>query len=479
MPAAAATDFIVHRHSMSRVKWLLAIVAAIYIAIIVRNISYVAGGPDESGYMNEARMFSSGRTHIDVAPLRTLNLDPSFTEVFTPLGFSPRPNGTMVAVYPPGYPIHLLAASTLGGWKYAPFFVIPLAAFGAIALTYAIARELGLEPPFAAASAAILAVHPTFMLHSIVVMSDVLATFWALLAVWLSLRRTQWGAGVLTGAAFAIGVWVRPTNLLVAIPLLIALRFRFVRAALGAIPFGIALMVFNAKTYGSPLATGYGSAAVFSFGDCFWEQLRMLSHLVSPAVVLCGLFAVFDKRASGWTRALLFAWFSSFLIFYGCWQVCGNWTLTRFLLPATPALIIGAVFVIRDIPWPRLVAAIVILAILGYSIDKCHKRHVLTVDEDQVIYPRSIALAQRVIPRDAMIVTGLLSGAYFNYANELTVRWDTLDAGRFAALRAKNAKWYAVLSQVEVDMNEFRRRLPGHWTPVASYRNVIVYRLEP
>ena len=460
-------------------KWLPAIVAAIYIAIIVRNISFVAGGPDESGYMNEARMLASGHTHIAIAPLRTLHLDNSFGEVFTPLGFSPRPDGTMVPVYPPGYPIHLLVAAAIGGWSHAPFFIVPLAAFASIVLMYAVAREFGLSPPYAIASAAILAAYPTFVVHSIVVMSDVLAMFWALLAMWLALRKPS--LAIAAGAAFAIGVWVRPTNFLVAIPLIIALRLRITslaRAAIGAIPFGIALMIFNAKTYGSPFATGYGSAVVFSFGDCFWEQLRMLMHLISPAIVLCGLVVIFDRSVNVWSRALLAIWFATFFVFYGFWQTCDNWTLTRFLLPAMPALIIGAVVIIRDIPWPRALAVLVVLAILGYSIDKWHKRHVLDVAEDQLVYPASVRLAQQVVPRDAMIVTGLLSGAFYNYAHSFTVRWDAVDADRFATLRTRNANWYAVLSQVEVDMREFRRRLPGTWTPIAKVRNVIVYRLE-
>src|ERR1051326_233360 len=176
--AAAAIDFIAQRHSMSRVKWLVAIVAAIYVAIIVSHISYVAGGPDESGYMNEARMLASGRTHIDITPLRTLHLDDSWAIVFTPLGFSPRGH-EMVPVYPAGYPILFI---------FGRFFVVALAAFAAIALTYFIACELGLSFWYAVSAAAILAADATFVLHSIVVMSDVVATFWALLAILLALR---------------------------------------------------------------------------------------------------------------------------------------------------------------------------------------------------------------------------------------------------------------------------------------------------
>jgi hypothetical protein len=69
-----------------------------------------------------------------------------------------------------------------------------------------------------------------------------------------------------------------------------------------------------------------------------------------------------------------------------------------------------------------------------------------------------------------------------NYSGRFTARWDRLDADRFQLLRAyagdANLRWYAVLSEVEVSMDEFHRRLPGKWTPVARYRNVIVYRLD-
>jgi len=72
---------------------------------------------------------------------------------------------------------------------------------------------------------------------------------------------------------------------------------------------------------------------------------------------------------------------------------------------------------------------------------------------------------------------GFLSGAFLLYQNRITARWDNLDSSRFEPMR-RRAQWYAVLSEVEVEMAEFERRLPGRWTPMAKYRNVTMYRLE-
>ena len=77
------------------------------------------------------------------------------------------------------------------------------------------------------------------------------------------------------GIAFGIGVAVRPTNILLAIPLAIAMRFRWkiiARAIAGAIPIAIALMIFNAIVYGNPLTTGYGNVSyLLGFGPCLRE----------------------------------------------------------------------------------------------------------------------------------------------------------------------------------------------------------------
>jgi hypothetical protein len=458
----------------------LMVIAAAYATLIVRNISFAAGGPDESGYMNEARLLGSGRLRMPIEPLRTLRIDRSFADVFNPLGFVPGPRGTIVPAYPAGYPIHLLIAARIGGWDRAPFFVAPLMAFASIVLMFLVARELGLSRPLAVAAATILALFPTFVLQSLQIMSDVPATFWALLTIWLALRRNPIAAGI----AFGIAVWVRPSNILLAIPLAIALRFEvpsLIRAALGALPFGALLLIFNSAMYGSPFTTGYGAITDFTMRcACLGEHARWLAKLLTPLIFPGGLLLIFDRRAEAWRhRLLLPAWFGAFFIFYSQWAVCDAWWYTRFLLPAIPALILGTLLVCRFSPKIAAVVVVIVIAVCAHAWETFH---ILRIDEDQAIYPRSIAVAERVLPRQAMVVSGLLSGAFMNYSGRFTARWDRLDAERFQLLRAyagdANLRWYAVLSEVEVKMEEFRRRLPGKWTPIARYENVVVYRLE-
>jgi len=453
--------------------WIaIALIAAGYATLILRNVSFAAGGPDESGYMNEARLLGSGRVRIPIAPLRTMRLDRSFADVFNPLGFVPGPRGTIVPAYPAGYPIHMTIAAAIGGWDRAPFFVAPLAAFGSIVLMFFVARRLGLSEWYAVGAAMILAAFPTFALQSLQVMSDVPATFWALLTIWLALRRNPIAAGV----AFGVAVWVRPTNILLAIPLAIALRFDW-RALLGALPLGALLLIFNAAMYGSPFTTGYGSVSLSLLAPCLGEHTIWLAKLLTPLIFPGGLLVMFDRRAEN--RALLPVWFAVFLIFYSLWTVCDAWWYTRFLLPAIPALILGTLMLTRGRP---KIAFAVVLIVVVVCARQWETFHILRIDDDQVIYPRSIAAAEKVLPRNALVVSGLLSGAFMNYSGRFTARWDRLDADRFQLLRAyaggANLKWYAVLSEVEVSQEEFRRRLPGKWTEVARYRNVVVYRLD-
>jgi len=472
----------------------LLVLSAAYATLILRNVSYAAGGPDESGYMNEAKLLAHGRASVFLEPLQTLHLDRSFADVFTPLGFEPGPGKTMLPFYPAGYPMHLLVAAKLGGWSHAPFFITPLLAFASIVLTYAIARELGLASSWAIASAAILALYPTFVLHSLVVMSDVPAMFWALLAMWVSLRSMQRPRfALLAGAALGVAVWIRPATLLLALPLAIAMRFRFrslLLTALGGLPFALLLMLFNTKVYGHPFSTGYGSLGGYLvFGDCFRQQSMSLLRLLTPIVLPGGLFVIFDRRVDKWHRVLIPTWFAVFLIFYGFWPSCDQWWYTRFLFAATPPLIYGAMFLIRDlcalIPRARIGAAIsvvVIAAILIHLGRQWEQLHLLRIDEDQQVYPGSVRTAESVLPRNALVVAGVLSGAFYNYSGRFTARWDRIEPDRFQLLRAyagdANLKWYAVLSDVEITGPEFARRFPGTWTKIAKYRDVTVFRFD-
>lgn len=453
-----------------------AVVFVLYAALLFQNNSHVAGGPDESGYMNAARLFASGVVRVEVEPLRRWSLDSSWLHVFTPLGFAPSGDRWMVPTYPPGLPVHLI----IGG-----FFVSPILALGCLVLTFLLAREMTLPLSYALAAGAVLAVTPQFIMFALQVMSDVPATFWALLSVWLALRATDRAAiAVAAGIAFGIGLAVRPTHLLVAIPIVFAVRFdrrRLLAIGAGAAPCVLALLWYQHVVYGGALTTGYGGISILGlsgFAEKLWFYSFWMGRTLSPLVAPAGLLVVFNRRISRWHRALLASWYVVFLGFYCLWHLFPDWWYTRFLLPATPALIIAALLVIRDLPFPRVLKPALILVLIAVPWLYGSKQRVLRIDDHQQIYIGAMRWSAPLLPADALVVSGVLSGSFFLYQDRLTARWDQLDADRFAVLRARAGTSYAVISDVEADMAEFRRRLPGAWKPISRFENVTMYRLD-
>ena len=71
-------------------KLMAALAAAAALAVGVRWGTYAAGGSDSSCYLNQARLFASGTTHID-EPLVTAAGWPRAASTFTPAGHIPSP----------------------------------------------------------------------------------------------------------------------------------------------------------------------------------------------------------------------------------------------------------------------------------------------------------------------------------------------------------------------------------------------------
>src|SRR5687767_5950339 len=121
---------------------IVGIVTIGYFALLLSNTCYFAAGPDSSGYLNEARLLLSGRISATVNILAEAKLDPSLIYLFTPYGFARGTTpGTMVPTYPVGTSLHLAAGAAVGGWRVAPFVVVPIAAIACLFLTVFIARR--------------------------------------------------------------------------------------------------------------------------------------------------------------------------------------------------------------------------------------------------------------------------------------------------------------------------------------------------
>ena len=422
-------------------KFVIALlIAAVWFAVIVRHNCEAVGSADSSGYFNEARLLGSGRLTVPVpGPL------------FIPLGFIAAPeSGAMVPSYPAGYPLHLAL------FRFAPFYVTPVAALLCLVAMFALARTFGLSDESAFGASLMLATVPAFLLMSMQPMSDIVSLLWCMLAMLFALRERS----VLAGIAFAIAVWVRPSNLLLAIPLGFSFsvgRRRLAAAILGALPFAIALVLLNHAMYGKWLTTGYGSIGYM----LSWTNPITRAPLYARwlAIYLIGLLVIFDKRAG--KRALLGVWFAVFFVFYSFFSPIGEWGYTRFLLPAIPPLIIGILLLLRT---QRALATIVVVAIAFHGWRFAQHEHVFAVHERELIYPQTIAWAEQRLPRNATVAAMQLGGAFFYYANRVTFRYDLAEEYPHPL--------YAVIFGWELPY------LRGHWTTLDRYRTALLMKLD-
>src|SRR5437899_3067960 len=402
---------------------LAALLLAVYAAILVAHLSWAAGGADSSGYLNEARLMASGKTSLPIDLLKTLRLGRDWADVFVPLGFAPR-DGRMVPVYPPGLPAHFAITGWVGGWARGPFLVPPIAALACLVLMVVLARQFGLKTWQGAAGAAILAACPVFLFIAAQPMSDVVATAWTLAAMVLALvedRQSclsgQARSPVLhfaaAGACFAVSVCVRPTNLLTAIPLAFALwrtgnpacpdrqdclspTRRVILAAAGALPFGIAFMIWNHAQFGSAIITGYGGVREMLDWTFPRERLPYYSYWLAaqltPFVFPGGLFT---------RRVVLWAWFLPLFVFYCFYNVYDAWWYTRYLLPAIPPLIIGFLLIIDR--FPAALASALVIAVVAVGIVQTVRLRPLNVGEGESIYPETVRWAEQQLPRNAVV----------------------------------------------------------------------------
>ena len=470
---------------------LLLVAALAYGVVLYRHLSWVAGGADSSGYLNEARLMRAGRIGFPIELLTTLRLGREWNYILVPLGFraSDREPHLMVPIYPPGLPGHFAVAAAIGGWARAPFLVPPLAGLICLALMFVLGRQFGLSKWESVAAGVILAACPVFLFMAAQPMSDIVATAWTLAAIVSALgSERRPGLAAAAGAAFAISVCVRPSNLLMAIPLAFALRWRLrplIIAVAAALPFGIALMIWNHALFGGAATTGYGSMTYM----LSWNYPRVriphysywLAAQLTPLVFPGGLFVAIDRRLDGQRRALLLSWFLVVFIFYCFYDAYETWWYTRFLLPGIPPLIIGFLRLLRDFRVPRVVAPILIVAILGVEGWQVRQLDPLSVGVEESIYPETIRWAEQQLPHDAIVLNGQFSGAFLYYTGRQTIRWDQLDNDeRFQLLRAyvgsANLHWYAVLSTFEWE--QVQKRFKGGWTVLGEHRGVKLLRLD-
>jgi 4-amino-4-deoxy-L-arabinose transferase-like glycosyltransferase len=478
---------------------------AIYTAVLARQASYAVGGSDSSGYANMARSLLKGSVRRPIPELDQFDLPASQAQIFTPLAYLPRQEGgaptkTMVPFYPVGFPIHLAVAAIILGWQSGPYLVSPLLGTLGLLFLYLIGLQLGLSRAFAFAGALILAANPTFIFMALQPMSDVTALFWALVMVWAGLRSRQndkWA--LLAGAAFGVAFLVRPTNVLLLAPLAFCLRLKpkvILLFMLGGLPLAAIFFAYNFAAFGNLLQTGYGAISLQEFVTTSGLTTRFKHYLfwvmmtMSPLLLVGWAGVAADRRVEWRDRALLIAWFGVFIIFYACYSVYDAWWYTRFLLPAYPALILGALLTTRDLPavFPethrrlRLAAGLALLAVaLGFAWHYDRVFEVFRVGKEQAIHAESSRWAGARLPAQSVVVASEMSGALKFYTDHLILRWDWVPPEAWPLLKnrvqERGYQFYALLMPHEVD--KAQQRVPGIWSEQGRLRNITLWRIKP
>jgi hypothetical protein len=467
-------------------SWVALAAALAAFVVGVRWGTGAAGGSDSSCYLNEARLFSRFTTHIQ-QPLVLSAPWPRAAWTFTPAGHLPSPSraGAIVPMCPPGLPIVMAPLR----WIHAELIVVPLLGAFAVWLTFVFGRRIAAAPA-GAASAVLLACSPIFLYQIVQPMTDVPATVWWLLAAVLAIGEQP--RPLAAGLAASMAVLTRPNLLPLAVVIAVyfarlkpsryeerdedglrrsakalaernspsraedafrrsakasAERSMVIRSAkalaerpvwpflIGLIPGGVVLALLNWRMYGSPVASGYGSAGdLFQLANVapnFDRYTRWLWQTHTPILALAAAapFLV-ARRAAAW---LALARAVATMLLYLPYRVFDDWWYIRFLLPAIPFLILLSVAAVARIAGRADRSAVVLMVmtvILGaWWVRTAIARHAFDLREWERHFIDAGRFARDQLPANAAVVTVKHSGSVHYYAQRPTVAWDTLDPG--------------------------------------------------
>jgi hypothetical protein len=476
--------------------------ALAYAVVLWLHIGAYAGSADSSGYLNNARLLSERRVSTPIRRVPGLPDASIPRAAYAPLGFTPHGDDRIAPTYPIGLPLLIAAAAPAFGWTRAPAVVILLHALAGVALTGLLARACGLPRSVAALGAVLLATSPLYLFMSTQLMSDTPALAWAALAIVLCCapagRRHPWWTDVLAGVAVSVAVLVRPTNVLVMLPTAICLGTawrRWVSLAAGGVPGALLLLAYNAAAYGSPIVTGYGNtSSAFSMQNVVpsvWNYVTWLPVVLTPVGLLALGLPLLVGR--GRMAVVLIGWAGSVVVFYAFYYHTHEWWwYLRFLLPAFPPLIVGALWVVVA-TWNRwcagplgaraapAVGTLLTVFVLAHNAFWARRLEALEIGRYERVYVDTAAWARENVPAGATVLTVQVSGAFFYYTGFPIVRWDRCDRAALDRLEAHaldaGTPLYAVFFPFELAQQGAFDRIPGMWTRVGRVRDVTIWRL--
>ncbi|MFM8532065.1 MAG: glycosyltransferase family 39 protein [Acidimicrobiia bacterium] len=460
-----------------------------------RFLLTTVGGADSYGYASAGQLLAQGRL-IDAAPIAAWLSAANRMAIASPLGWAPSPDaGGIVPTYPIGLPGVMALFSSISG-PDGIFFVTPVMGLLTLACVHRLAQQWH-DADTALLATAIAAWNPLVITYSKQPMSDMAASMWVMLGLCLAVRSSS-RSGFAAGLAGGCAVMTRPV-LLIAGALLPALAFkgdaprRRVSVAIAGLGLGVAVqMVVQQHLFGSPFATGYGSAThLFAAGHVDDNAVIFSKHLwtvLGPlfmAGVAAGLMAA--PADSPRMPAAMLAGVALPYLFYLPFD---HWETLRFLLPGLVPLTIvaaaGLMRMARAVPQSLrpviVIAAIAIVA--GRSEMLLRGSSVWDVSGLEARYPLAGQWIDVNTPVSSVVLANQHSGSLRWYGKRQTLRWDFIEPASLPAsvgeLQAMGATVYVALEGDEVAM--FEQRFAGvidqlQVDHVGSIRNVSFRRL--
>ena len=247
------------------------------------------------------------------------------------------------------------------------------------------------------------------------------------------------------------------------------------RVIAGAAPGLLVLLALNAVRYGSPFATGYGSAgALFTpahVSDNLLRYPRWMIETETPLLLLSLAAPWVLRRDRGPARLAAISLIATALLVvtYVAYTVFDDWWYIRFLLPAVPMAIGLSVAVLRAAirKLPRRAGAGVLAATMlawsVYGVRVALERHVTELQALESRFRLAGDYAARALPPDAVVISVQQSGSVRFHGRRSTIAWDAIPAGgldaTIARLRAQGRPVYVALEDAEEPA--FRRRFGG------------------
>lgn len=471
--------------------WLLGV--AWYVAGVIVHRSRGVSGSDPFCYLQMATDLVERDTPLHPFPLAALARELGIaTWPTVPVGYHPPTDGPWAAtVWPIGWPLLLAPFYALGGEGMA-LWAAPCFALLAAWLTARLAQELssheGRETAWIGGLAAlILLTSPESILRALVPMADAAAQALSLLTIWCLLRARHrdhltWSA--LAGASLALSYTVRHPQLplgLAAMPALLLgappRRCGLHLACFGGMALLCALpdLAYHALVFGSPWAVespegfllGWRNIGA-SLGHMLRDGLlrpREFGYLLPLAIygLLHSLRLERDDATSP-DRELARRHVVLLVGFLGVLFLHLSYAALRFrdLIPLFPWLALwgaaGMVALWRGATTTRRRILVVGLAAMALA---ARTAPTLTMPWDDAVWTFGYVTAEQrsayarladVLPEDAVIATGLNSGAVGRYTGRATVRpaaWTPAEFARLAEALARRGRSLYLLDDGE------------------------------